>query len=354
MPLSILISGVNGFIATDLALAFLEAGYHVRGTVRTQAKADAWLALPSFVRYAVSGKLECVIVGDIIAEGSFDQALEGIDYFIHTIAQLPDWRSGVSQDYEKGILLPNINGTVSALRSAAKYPKCKKVVTVSSIAAAVDFSVQNHTGHVTGESWNPRNYAYGKNAPHPLLAYTTSKKLADEAAWKFMEETNPHFALINMLPCFVYGPAHGHDPFGINNSSNQWLAGVLFRADWNFRTTSGGPVLVDMRDLCTAFVRAVEKDEANGHRFVLGPSNISIFPSEFASIFAKEFPERAHLLPSVPVDLVNMPVFTIDSSKTERVLDMKFRSPEETIVDTARWMIENGGEEAWRDVETRY
>lgn len=354
MHLSILISGVNGFIATEVALAFLEAGYHVRGTVRTQAKADAWLALPSFVPYAASGKLGCVLVGDIVAEGAFDQALEGIDYFIHTIAQLPDWRSGVSQDYEKSILIPNINGTVSALRSAAKSPKCKKVVTVSSIAAAADFSVHNHTEHITGESWNPRDYEYGKNAPHPLLAYTTSKKLADEAAWKFMKETKPHFALVNMLPCFVYGPTHGHDPFGINNGSNQWLAGPLFRADWNFQTTSGGPVLVDIRDLCTTFVRVVEKDEANGRRFVLGCSNVSIFPSDFVSIFAKEFPGRAHLLPSVPVDLVNTPVFTIDSSETERALGMKFRSPEETLIDTARWMIDNGGEQAWKGVETRY
>lgn len=49
----------------------------------------------------------------------------------------------------------------------------------------------------------------------------TSKKLADEAAWKWLKDVKPHFALINMLPGFIYGPAHGHDPFGVNNSSQQ-------------------------------------------------------------------------------------------------------------------------------------
>ncbi len=97
-PNTVLISGVNGYLATDVALAFLKVGYRVRGTVRSQAKADAWLALPSFAPFASSGQLECTLVKDITAEESFAGApLEGVDYFIHTIAQLPDWRPGVKQ-----------------------------------------------------------------------------------------------------------------------------------------------------------------------------------------------------------------------------------------------------------------
>nr|ADX07314.1 putative flavonol reductase/cinnamoyl-CoA reductase [Flammulina velutipes] len=244
---TILISAINGFVATDIALAFLNAGYRVRGTVRSQEKADAWLALPAFKDHTDSGKLKVVIVKDITPDDAFvGEPLDGVDYFIHTPAQLPDWRPGVTQ-----------------------YPQCKKVIVLGSISGAVDFSVPKHDAPVNGASWNPRDFEYGKNAPHPLFSYSTSKKLADAAAWKYMEDTKPHFALVNMLPGFIYGPSHGHDRFGVHNSSQQWLAGPLFRQDWNFKTASGGPTLVDLRDLSIAFIKAVERDEANGQRLVL-------------------------------------------------------------------------------------
>ncbi len=40
MVKSVLVTGISGFIAKHVALAFLEAGYEVRGTVRSMSKAD--------------------------------------------------------------------------------------------------------------------------------------------------------------------------------------------------------------------------------------------------------------------------------------------------------------------------
>ena len=68
----VLISGLNGFIATDIAFAFLEAGYRVRGTVRSQAKADIWLKLPAFAPYIASGQIHIAFVPDIVKPGAFD------------------------------------------------------------------------------------------------------------------------------------------------------------------------------------------------------------------------------------------------------------------------------------------
>lgn len=81
---------------------------------------------------------------------------------------------------------------------------------------------------------------------------------------------------------------------------------------------------------------------------------MSIFPSDFVPLFAKAFPERAASLPEIPSDLVNAPLFMIDSSVTEEKLGMKFRSVEETVIDTAKWLIASGGEEAWAAVGKRY
>ena len=112
----------------EIALAFLQAGYRVRGTVRTQAKADGWAALSAFVPFAATGQLQVVLVPDIVKPDAFDNALDGVDYVVHTIAQLPDWRPGVQQDMERDILRPNIDGTLNALKSAAKFPAVKKVI----------------------------------------------------------------------------------------------------------------------------------------------------------------------------------------------------------------------------------
>ncbi|OJT06428.1 hypothetical protein TRAPUB_2703 [Trametes pubescens] len=351
----VLISGLNGFVATDIALAFLEAGYRVRGTVRSQAKADIWLRLPAFAPFIARGQVEVVFVSDIVRPGAFDDALAGVDYFLHTIAQLPDWRPGAQQDMERDILRPNIDGTVNALKSASKFRNVKKVVILGSIAAAVDLSVPKHEKIVDESSWNPTDYEYGKNAPHPLFSYATSKKLAEEAAWKYVTDSKPHYALITTLPCYVFGPSNGLDPYGLNNSSQQWIAGTLFRSDWNFKTAAGGPAYVDLRDVARAHVLAVQRAEADGKRLILGKTDPVVrFPSDFVPLFAREFPERAHKLPKVPDDLENVPQYDVDPSATEAALGFTFRGPREVVLETACWLIDSGADKAWELVTARY
>lgn len=47
------------------------------------------------------------------------------------------------------------------------------------------------------------------------------------------------------------------------------IAGTLFRSDWNFKTSAGGPAYVDLRDVARAHVLAVQRAEANGKRLLL-------------------------------------------------------------------------------------
>jgi nucleoside-diphosphate-sugar epimerase len=44
----------------------------------------------------------------------------------------------------------------------------------------------------------------GKDTPINAL-YTASKTLAEQAAWKFMEEKNPAFDLVTILPSWIWG-----------------------------------------------------------------------------------------------------------------------------------------------------
>lgn len=71
----VLISGVNGYIASVTAKAFLEAGYSVRGTSRSKASSEG--LLKALHEYVDAGRLEIVEVKDITIDGAFDAAVKG-------------------------------------------------------------------------------------------------------------------------------------------------------------------------------------------------------------------------------------------------------------------------------------
>ena len=77
----VLITGVSGFIASHTANQFLEAGYRVRGTVRSLEKAD-WLYKLFDEKYG-KGKFEASVVPDMMAEDAFNEAVKGVAGICH-------------------------------------------------------------------------------------------------------------------------------------------------------------------------------------------------------------------------------------------------------------------------------
>lgn len=74
----ILVTGVNGLVASNIANLLLEMGYKVRGTVRNPAKAS-WMQ-EKFDKLYGKGKFELVAVEDLAHEGAFDEAVKGISF----------------------------------------------------------------------------------------------------------------------------------------------------------------------------------------------------------------------------------------------------------------------------------
>jgi len=70
----VLITGVNGYIASVTAKFFLDSGhYRVRGTVRSLESAGQKMLKP----YAEKGEFEVVEVPNITVDGAFDEAVKG-------------------------------------------------------------------------------------------------------------------------------------------------------------------------------------------------------------------------------------------------------------------------------------
>ena len=81
-PAKVLVSGANGFIAVWVVKDLLDAGYTVRGTVRSEAKGSH--LLKTFKSAVDAGKLELIVVPDITEPGAFNEAVKGVDAIEHT------------------------------------------------------------------------------------------------------------------------------------------------------------------------------------------------------------------------------------------------------------------------------
>jgi hypothetical protein len=99
-PAKVLVTGANGYLATWVVKKYLEAGYSVRGTVRSLTK-SAFLN-DKFAHYG--DRFELVAVEDITKDGAFDEAVKDIDAIAHTASPFhfkathPDGMSDFSLD----------------------------------------------------------------------------------------------------------------------------------------------------------------------------------------------------------------------------------------------------------------
>lgn len=81
----VLITGINGFIAAQVAATFLRAGYSVRGSYWSQNPVPKQMLdalyeeIPDDIRVGhESSFVEVVEVEDITRPGSFDEAVQGL------------------------------------------------------------------------------------------------------------------------------------------------------------------------------------------------------------------------------------------------------------------------------------
>jgi nucleoside-diphosphate-sugar epimerase len=89
-----------------------------------------------------------------------------------------------------------MRGTLEILEAAKKAGSVTRVVITSSFAALQDYRKGNRPGYTySTRDWCPLTYEEAKVTEDQLLVYVASKKLAESAAWKFIEEEEPNFTL---------------------------------------------------------------------------------------------------------------------------------------------------------------
>ncbi len=203
------VTGATGFIALHCIQQLLEAGYRVRGTVRSlerESKVRAALSLDD----EQQARLSFVEV-NLTEDGGWAEAFSGSTFGLHVASPLP---KAPPKD-EDELIRPAWEGTLGVLRAAADAG-VQRVVVTSSVAAI--YWGQDPARHTfTEEDWSD-----------PAIAppYDKSKTLAERAAWEFSESPEARgmeLAVIN--PTYVIGPSLS----GEANTSNELVNKLLRR-----------------------------------------------------------------------------------------------------------------------------
>ncbi|WVQ77250.1 hypothetical protein IAR50_006933 [Cryptococcus sp. DSM 104548] len=338
-PNTVAITGLNGFIATELAVLFLSRGWHVRGSVRTPAQAQNMKEHPVYSKYVEGGELSVIVVEDM-AKSELGELLEEVKSVACIAAPLP----GPHVTSWAQLRDPTIQGIKRVLEYAQASSTIKSIAIMSSVGGVVDWSAPPEKVF-SEDDWIPftdedcQADSTDNNIDQGILMkwYGTAKKLAEHYAFSFQEKENPAFSIATLAPPMVYGP-----PIYIPSFKD--IPKLQYYQQEYFSLFAGGrdqalPVQmaqswVDVRDVAEAFYLVLEGQKKG--RYVISGGQYKW----------QDWADKLHTLrPDLEQYLAlgqpgNPPAsrWKVDASKSVRELGLEYHTSEETLKDTlAYW-----------------
>ena len=329
----VLVTGASGFIGLHCIQQLLSKGYEVNGTVRS-------LDREGEIRDGLSASgtshsaLELFSV-DLNSDDGWDEAMSGCEYVLHVAS--PISLENQDEDY---FVKPAVAGVKRALSFAKKH-SVKKVVLTSSVAAI--FDTMEKKDYYDESDWSdPENPA--------ISYYSKSKTLAERAAWDYVESQGNPFELAVINPALVTGPTLTGD-LGESNKAVQLVAGG--------KMPVAVPLMfgyVDVRDVASAHILAMENPASNGERFALAEKDL--WYKDVAKLLRDNGFDKAPKI-AIPVWLakilanfskelkLTLPFLgrlrsVKHTSKAKDILGWNPRPAEESILEVAKQMKEMG------------
>ncbi|MEW1723230.1 aldehyde reductase [Streptomyces sp. NPDC093109] len=328
----VLVTGATGFIAGHCINELLQHGYAVRGTVRDPATAD--VAHLRAIAERTGGSLEFVQAG-LDSDAGWAEAVEGCAYVWHVASPNP----AVVPEDEEELIRPAVDGTLRVLR-AAVAGKVRRVVMTSSSDAIVHGHERTDVVR-TEADWSNVERA----APYPK-----SKVYAEQAAWAYV--AGRQLELVTINPGLVIGPLLHAAPKASMEVVRLLMAGGLPAVPRLHYA------VVDVRDVATAHLLAMETPQAAGNRYICATP--ALWMGEIATVLKARFGARGYRIPTRtlpywlmwlgarrdPVVRVGLSYYgvrtLVTAEKAERELGWTPRPAEEAIVAAADTLIHHG------------
>jgi dihydroflavonol-4-reductase len=322
----VLVTGATGFIGLHCIHQLLNQGYAVNGSLRSPERKDEILDALKNVNTPTEN-LNLFILNLTEDEG-WDEGMRGCDYLMHVASPLSV--KAYDDDY---FVKPAVAGVKRAFKFAKKH-NIKKVVLTSSVAAI--FESDEDKKYYDENDWSdPKS--------HKINSYSKSKTLAEKAAWDFIKENKDPFELAVVNPALVIGPSLTGDLGESNKAIEMVVTGkmpVAIPLQFGF---------VDVRDVATAHILAMQNPLSNGERFAL--SERDLWYKDIAQLLSENGFEKAPNM-SVPIWLakflanfnkelkITAPYLgktrsVSKSSKAKDILGWNPRSAKKSILDVA-------------------
>ncbi|CAO2830016.1 unnamed protein product [Amaranthus hypochondriacus] len=295
------VTGGTGFIAANLVKSLLERGHTVRTTVRNPENEEKVGFL-----WEMKGAKERlkIMKADLMEEGSFDEAIQGVDGVFHAAAPV---LVPYDENVYANLFEPSIKGTLNVLKSCIKETTVKRVVFTSS-CSAIRYHPDIQQNSVLNEShWSDPDYCK-KNE----LWYPCAKTLAEQSAWQIAKENGLDLVVVNAS--FVVGPLLGPQP----TSTLLLLLGIIKGAIGEYPNQEIGFVHID--DVVAAHILAMEESKATGRLICSGA--VAHWSQIIAMLKAKyqEYPyetkcgsqkgdDRPHSMDTTKIQQLGFPAF---------------------------------------------
>ena len=329
-----LVTGGSGYIAGFVIRQLIADGWEVHATIRSlsrEAEVRGWLEVDN-------SKLR-FFAADLTSDAGWADAASGCSHVAHIASPLP---AGAVRHADE-LVVPAREGALRALRFA-RDAGVERVVMTSSVAAIA-------YGHPAGRtSFTEADWT---NLDDPkVMPYPRSKTVAERAARDWIAAEGGPLELVTVNPALVLGPVLAPDFSASVEVVKRLLSGSL----------PGSPPVgfgvVDVRDVADLHVRALTAPGIAGERFIA--SGPFMMMADVAQVLRDRMGSEARKVPTrrLPGWLLRVValfdpmvrqitpeigrVRATGSAHAKAVLGWEPRPAADTIVDTARSLIDKG------------
>jgi len=320
-----LVTGANGHLGNNIVRALLNKGEKVRASVRNTKNIKPFEGLDIELVHA-----------DLLNKESLPSVMKNVDTLYQVAAVFKHW----SKNPEKEIIQGNLDITRNILETAAEF-KVRKIVYVSSFAA-----ISHENPPMNESTWNND---FSNN-------YYKSKVVSEKLAWELAKKLNLN--LTTVLPSGIVGP-NNFDRLTTTMEFYHKILNNKIPFDPNFSFN-----IVDVRDVAQGALLAAEKGK-NGERYLLATEPSinttkmidiagSVDPAvsklktkskgflkflAFLSETMSKINGKAPLMMRNQIDLYYEADLRCDISKSKNELGYNPRSPELTIKETFKYLL---------------